>query len=239
MKAQFHYFHLLPVLAAGLMISPLAAQSPDRPGPPPPGAPPREAPQPDRIQAAVRQMVELRQAGKPDEARAIARRLREAAKSNPEIAKQIAAAMNHPRPGARPDGRPGPARPNAAAAAQRGGERKPQVQPLMRPKAEAAKQAKVGKGEVANIRHLRQAAVHLAAAGFAQEADKARALADRMTAALKESRPQAQPDQPQRKPDRKPDVNAAILGELRKMGSQLGEISDRVRKLEAREDVGQ
>ncbi len=235
MKLQFHYFHLIPVLAAGLMISPLAAQSPDRPAPPPRGDTRREAPQPDRIQAAVRQMVELRQAGKPDEAQAIARRLREAAKSNPEIAKQVAAAMNHQRPGARRDGRPGPVRPNAAAAAQRGGERQPQVQPMLRPKEEAAKQAKVGKGEVANIRHLRQAAVHLAAAGFAEEADKSRALADRMTAALKESRPQAQPGQPQPKPE----VNAAILGELRKMGSQLGELSARVRKLEAREDDGQ
>lgn len=117
MKLKFHCFHLLPVLAAGLMISPLSAQSPDRaPAPPRPEAP-REAPQPDRIQAAVRQMIELKKAGKHEEAQAISQRLREAAKDNPQVAKQVHEAMQaqrQPQPGAKtPEPQRPQTRPNA------------------------------------------------------------------------------------------------------------------------------
>jgi hypothetical protein len=116
-------------------------------------------------------------------------------------------------------------RPNAAGP-------KPQV---IRPKVEAAKQANAATGDVAKIRHLRQAAEHLADAGLAEPAAKARAEADRMTAALKAQpqavKPQVKPTQAQPKPD----VNAAILGELKKMGRQMEEMNARVRKLEAQE----
>ncbi len=64
--------------------------------------------------------------------------------------------------------------PNAAA--------QPQV---IRPNVEAVKYADAATGDVAKIRHLRQAAEHLAGAGLAEYAAKARAEADRMTAALK------------------------------------------------------
>ena len=124
MKLKFHCFHLLPVLAAGLMISPLSAQSPDRAPEPPRPEGPREAPQPDRIQAAVRQMIELKKAGKHEEAQAISQHLRQAAKDNPQVAKQIQEAMQgqrQPQPGAKAPDQPRPpmVRPNAPDQPQR------------------------------------------------------------------------------------------------------------------------
>ena len=117
---------------------------------------------------------------------------------------------------------------------------KPQV---IRPKVEAAKKATAATGDVAKIRHLRQAAEHLAGAGLAEHAAKARAEADQMTAALKAKAQPAKPkmDKPRESkpaPDRKPDVNAAIMGELKKMGRQMEEMNARVRKLEAQEKAG-
>ena len=52
------------------------------------------------------------------------------------------------------------------------------------------------------------------------------------------AQPQAVKPQVKPAPDRKPDVNAAILGELKKMGRQMGELNARVRKLEAQEKSG-
>ncbi len=284
MKTKFACYHLIPVLAAGLMISPLAAQSPEGPAGPPRGDNPREAPQPDRIQAALRQMRELHQAGKHEEARAISQRLRQAAKDNPQVAKQITEAMRNQRqqaatgtPGAppqrpmmRPHAQGGPqgrmmgpkgppipqrpmAQPNAPACEcekcplmrpNAPGAQPPQV---VRPKVEAARQANAGKGEIAKIRHLKQAAEHLAAAGHAEHAAKAREEIGRMEAALKASQPQPptgkpqsgdplapkmKRDKPQPAPDGKPDAQMTILGELKKIGKQVGDLSARVRKLE-------
>jgi hypothetical protein len=287
MKTKFACYHLIPVLAAGLMISPLAAQSPDGPAGPPRGDNPREAPQPDRIQAAMRQMREFHQAGKHEEARAISQRLRQAAKDNPQVAKQITEAIRNQRqqsatetPGAppqrqmmRPHAQGGPqgrmmgpkgppipqrpiAQPNAPACencpmmrpnAPRPNAPGAQPSQVVRPKVEAARQANAGKGEIAKIRHLRQAAEHLAAAGYAEHAAKAREEIGRMAAALKASKPQpptGKPqsgdslapkmmrDKPKPAPDGKPDATMTILGELKKIGKQVGDLSARVRKLE-------
>jgi hypothetical protein len=269
MKSKFHCFHLIPVLAAGMMISPLAAQSPER------GVePPCEAPQPERIRAAVRQIVELQKAGKPEEARAISQRLRGVARENPQAARQISEAMREQRqqPGAQapegpqrrqmrqrpmegrdpmkmrgkpPEGRQSPlANPQAAGP-------KP---PVVRPNVEAAKQRNAGAakaGEIAKIRHLKQAVEHLAAAGFTDHAAKAREEVGRMEAALKAATPspQAPPAQmrEQRKPKEmkdavkpktpeRPDVNGRVVAELQKLSKQMAELSKRVRKLEAQDD---
>ena len=432
MKLKFHCFHLLPVLAAGLMISPLSAQSPDRaPAPPRPEAP-REAPQPDRIQAAVRQMIELKKAGKHEEAQAISQRLREAAKDNPQVAKQVHEAMqaqrqpqpgaktpepqrpqtrpnapdqpkppelrpnapdqpkppvmrpnapdqpkppvmrpnapdqpkppvmrpnapDQPKPpmmqpgmgqgrgrqmmqpgmpqgrqnamrgpfqfqagkplmqqpyspqgrggalgmrlqlrkhlmqqpylqhgrntamrqfmqqraGAQPMGRPSApgapacpmARPNVPCAPQcpmaraQAAPPKPQV---VRPRVEAAKQAKVAPGqvgEVAKIRHLKVAAEHLAAAGLTEHAAMSKQMISRMEAALKKAptppptgkpqtgdkrEPKAPHENAKPKPKTadRPEANAAVMGELKKLVKQMGELNARVRKLEAQGGKG-
>ena len=392
MKLRFHCFHLLPVLAAGLMISPLCAQSPDRPAGPPPGDAPREAPQPERIKAAARQIVELHKAGKHEEAQAITQRLRQAAKDNPEAAKQIFDAMKELRqqqPGAKTPDQPRPEvkrpnapdqprpevkrpnapdqpqpqmrrpnapdqpqpqmrrpnapgqpqcplmqpnaparpqcplmqpnaaqmpprpmawspnssgvpqgpmawpktfqaprpplmRPNAADQPQRpmmrhrvmagrdamkmrgmapegrpspmaGPQAKSPQPPVVRPRVEAAKQRSAGAakaGEIAKIRHLKQAAEHLAAAGLSDHAAMARQMISRMEAAVKSApkpaptgKPQKAEKQAPKAPHEKakpkterPDANAAMMGELKKLVKQMAELNGRVRKLEAQDD---
>lgn len=330
MKSKFHCFHLLPVLAAGLMISPLAAQSPERPGGPPPEREGRrEAPQPDRLQAAVRQVAELHRAGKHDEAQALSQRLREAAKNNPQAAKQIFETMRDQRQQPAAKAPQGPqTQPNMPEAPQRpmmrpnapGNPQGPQMQfkapqrqmlqpsapgnqqgrmtwpkgpgfqrhsmmqpnqpgrpqapqmqfkapqapqcqqcpmtrpgatgpqpPVMRPKVEAARQRDAGQPgnpAVAKIRHLSVAAEHLAAAGYPEQAAKAREEAGRMKAALQAgpTPPQAARPQVKEKHEPKvtkdqakpnPDANAKIMAELQKIAKQMGELSARVRKLES------
>lgn len=266
MKPKFHCFHLIPVLAAGMMISPLAAQSPER------GVePPCEAPQPERIRATVRQIVELHKAGKHDEARAISQRLRGVAKENPQAAKQIYEAMREQRQQLGAQAPEGPQRPQTRqrpmedrdpmkmrgkppedrqspmANPQAGGPKPP----VVRPNVEAAKQGNVGAakaGEIAKIRHLKQAVEHLAAAGFTDHAAKAREEVGRMEAALKaatppppaqmkeQRKPKEMKDQVKPKTPERPDVNGRVVAELQKLSKQMAELSKRVRKLEAQDD---
>jgi hypothetical protein len=103
---------------------------------------------------------------------------------------------------------------------------------------------------VARIRHLRQAAEHLAAAGYAEHAAKARQEIGRMETEMKQSKPAAPPPTDQKKPrlaprrdfnqemgkpgtTRTPDANAAMLSEMRKLHKQIDELNARVKKFEA------
>ena len=118
MKMKSNCFCLWPVLAAGLMISPLSAQEPASPGAPPsrdaPRETPHEAPNPERIQAVVREMAQLHQAGKHEEAREISQRLREIAKDNPQVARQVLESLKEQRQQQSKAAKPKtPERPNA------------------------------------------------------------------------------------------------------------------------------
>ncbi len=129
---------------------------------------------------------------------------------------------------------------------------------LARPKA-AAVAAPADKSPVARIRHLRQAAEHLAAAGYPAYAAKASNEISRLEAALKQPQPKMkQPQsaapapfdkaaslavprrdfnlQQQTRPaaERVPDANAAMLKELRKLSNQVQQLSTRMQKLEGR-----
>jgi hypothetical protein len=136
------------------------------------------------------------------------------------------------------------AQPNAA---------KPQC-PKVRPDATPGKAkppVPADQSQVAKIRHLRQAAEHLAAAGFAAHAAKAREEIKRMEAELAEStvpapaptkkvKPRETPSRdnkplnPQPETDRAPDASAALLGEMRKLNKQVQQLNGRIQKLEAR-----
>lgn len=267
-------FRIWPVLAAGLLIAPLCAQSPARPERP---ETTREAPKPERIQAAVRQMAELHKAGKHEEARKLSQRLREAAKGNPQVARQVFQAMREqrqPRPeAAKPGAAPRPmARPGMPPGAPPRGMVRPNVPPTGQPPAQAvrphtppprppmARPDAAASGQVAKMRHLKQAAVHLAAAGYGEQAAKAREEAGRLEAALKQAQakparpPQAQSREPRRerhgqakpqpaaekaekaeKKDKekdKADADTAVLKEIRKLGKQVEDLGARVKKLE-------
>ena len=136
-----------------------------------------------------------------------------------------------------------------------GGQGQPMPQPkIAQPnlKGDKARQSmQADQSEVGKIRHLRQAAEHLAAAGFTEQAAKARQEVSRMEAALKQAKPaspapadKAMPrqaprremNQPQAKPEgtRAPDVNAELLGEMRKLHQQIEQLSARMQKLEAK-----
>jgi hypothetical protein len=115
-----------------------------------------------------------------------------------------------------------------------------------------AKQAVIpDKSQVGRIRHLRQAAEHLAAAGYTEHAAKARGEIGRLEAELKQARheartlidkvvPQKAPRRDfnlqQTKPGavRAPDANAAMLSEMRKLSKQIEQLNGRMQKLEAR-----
>ena len=100
------------------------------------------------------------------------------------------------------------------------------------------------------MRHLRQAAEQLTAAGYPEYAAKARAEVSRMEGELKQAKPSAppainkeaprresNPQQPQQaKPEIKqaPDANTAMLNEMRKLSKQIEQLNGRMQKLEAR-----
>jgi hypothetical protein len=124
--------------------------------------------------------------------------------------------------------------------------------PVVRPRVEAARQRGAAMGstpEVAKIRHLKQAAEHLAAAGFTDHAAKAREEIGRMEAALKAAPAPPKKDKPQVKAPHEPkvmrdqqkpnaptpDATARIVAELKKISKQMGELNARVRKLEAQD----
>ena len=99
---------------------------------------------------------------------------------------------------------------------------------------------------LARIRHLRQAAEQLTAAGYPEYAAKAHAEVSRMEAELKLTKPTAPPainkQAPRReavppqqlKPEapRATDVNAAMLNEMRKLSKQIEQLNGRMQKLE-------
>ncbi|MCU0779975.1 MAG: hypothetical protein MUF04_02610 [Akkermansiaceae bacterium] len=139
MKTTTKCTAILPLLAIGLMITPLQAQRPDGPPPGPPG-PRQEARQPgnpERLQGAVRRMMELRKAGKQDEARAMMERLQNAAKNNPQLAQMLRRALEAsrdqaapppPRTAERPAARQLQERPPVRGDARRG-EGRPEARP--------------------------------------------------------------------------------------------------------------
>ncbi len=123
----------------------------------------------------------------------------------------------------------------------------------------AADAAQTDRSPVARIRHLRQAAEHLAAAGYPAYAAKASNEIRRLEAALKQPQVEMKQPQPaapapfdkaatraaprrdfnlqqQTKPaaGRAPDANAAMLNEMRKLSSQVQQLGARMQKLEAR-----
>jgi|GEM_PF-4372123 len=115
------------------------------------------------------------------------------------------------------------------------------------PQAQAQPGAATENSPVARIRHLRQAAAQLTAAGYPEYAAKARSEISRMEAEFKLSKPATPPavSQPTRRrdfapqqvnPDAKPalDVNAAMLNEMRKLSKQIEQLNGRMQKLEAR-----
>ena len=130
------------------------------------------------------------------------------------------------------------AQPKAAAPQQRTTRpNAPQAQTKPTPAAENSPLAK--------IRHLRQAAEQLTAAGYPEYAAKARAEVSRMEAELKLTKPTAPPainkETPRRdaapqqiKPvaPRATDVNAAMLNEMRKLSKQIEQLNGRMQKLE-------
>ena len=111
--------------------------------------------------------------------------------------------------------------------------------------------AETDNSPVGKMRHLRQAAEQLTAAGYPEYAAKARAEVSRMEAELKQSKPATPPalkqeaprEAPRRdyapqqpKPEVKPapDANAAMLSEMRKLSKQIEQLNGRMQKLEAR-----
>jgi hypothetical protein len=216
-------------------------------------------------------MVELHKAGKPEEARAISQRLRGVAKENPQAAKQISEAMREQRQQLGAKAPAGPQRPQMRQRPMedrdpmkmRGkppeGQQAPRANPqaagakppVVRPNVEAAKQrnADAAKaGQIAKIRHLKQASEHLAAAGFTDHAAKAREEVGRMEAALKaatppppaqmkeQRKPKEMKDPLKPKTPERPAVNGRVVAELQKLSKQMAELSKRVRKLEAQGD---
>ncbi len=136
------------------------------------------------------------------------------------------------------------ARPNVPQA-----QAKPSVK--AKPPVKTKPPVQAGDSQVGRIRHLRQAAEHLAAAGYAEHAAKARQEIGRMEAELKKAAPKAPPtidkmvsrDAPRRdlgpqtsKPQttRLPDANAAMLNEMRKLSKQIEQLNSRMNKLESR-----
>ena len=125
--------------------------------------------------------------------------------------------------------------------------------PMARPNLSAGQAqppVQADQSQVAKLRHLRQAAEHLAAAGFAEQATKAREESARMEKELNQRKAQAPADMsapreaPRRdlnqdnkvKPEagRVPDPNAAMLNEMRKLGKQIEQLNSRMQKLETR-----
>ncbi|MCX6874163.1 MAG: hypothetical protein NTW21_10200 [Verrucomicrobia bacterium] len=96
MKPTLHCLQLFPAFAAGLMLFPMTSQAQDQGSPPAHQEVQREAPNPERIRAMLREMQELRRAGKVEEARGIAERLHALAKDNPQLAERIKNAMKQP-----------------------------------------------------------------------------------------------------------------------------------------------
>ncbi|MEI6676776.1 MAG: hypothetical protein WCO57_16520, partial [Verrucomicrobiota bacterium] len=125
--------------------------------------------------------------------------------------------------------------------------------PMVRPNLSAGQAqppVQADQSQAAKVRHLRQAAEHLAAAGFAEQATKAREESARMEKELNQRKAQAPTNMPAPretsrrdlnqdnnvKPEanRTPDPNAAMLNEMRKLGKQIQQLNSRMQKLETR-----
>lgn len=221
--------HLLPMLA--LTASPLFAQAPAAPAPPPvhhPAPPTQPAVQaaPHMERAHVPQgerphaehaRVPQGERPKVDDARDLAMRLRQLAQNHPEVARRILREAQAGQP--------------------------QQAKPAEQPQ----KPVRENVANVAKARHLREAAKHLAAAGFPDQAAKAREGAERIAGQSKPPGmvPQRdripapgvaghpnpwQRDMPQAK-GQAPTVQP-LHQELRKINQQLEQLSRRVNRLE-------
>jgi len=119
------------------------------------------------------------------------------------------------------------------------------------PQAQAKPVAGAENTPVARIRHLRQAAEQLTAAGYPEYAAKARGEISRLEGELKQPKPATPPainkEAPRRdftpqqakpnvKPEIKPalDANTAMLNEMRKLSKQIEQLNGRMQKLESR-----
>jgi hypothetical protein len=195
---------VLPAILLGLHLSAASAQD----GPPRgerPAGPPEAASrvQPERIRAAVREMQELRAAGKHEEARNLAMRLREQARENPALARRIEGQMAEPRKDA----------PKSKAAAP--------DRPMLR--------------QAAAQRHLRQAAMHLEAAGMPEVAKRVRAEGLRR---MKQAAPTSEtPRRPAAGPATKgaPPMPPGLIEEIRTLRQQNKAMAERLERLEQRD----
>ncbi len=143
-------------------------------------------------------------------------------------------------------------RPNAAGQQLPQQQQQQQQQQKVRPNAPQAQvkpAVAVDNSPVSRIRHLRQAAEQLTAAGYPEYAAKARAEVSRLEAELKQSKPAAPainkelPRRDLRSPAAQatqaeagvaPDVNTVMLNEMRQLSKQIAQLNGRMQKLEAR-----
>ena len=202
MKPNHTRLLVLPAILLGLHLSAASAQD----GPPRgerPAGPPEAAArvQPERIRAAVQEMQQLRAAGKHEEARNLAMRLREHARDNPALARRIEGQKAEP----------GKDAPKSKAAAP--------ARPMLR--------------QAAAQRHLRQAAMHLEAAGMPEVAKRVRAEGlRRMKQAASET-----PRRPAASPAAKgaPPMPPGLVEEIRTLRQQNKAMTERLERLEQRD----
>ena len=207
MKTSHHRIgKILGTLAiGGFLMNPsqLSAQEPGnrepQPGPPHRHGAPGDAPEARRPQPErlMQKIAELHRAGKHDEARQLQERIRRAA------------ADGNPRVEGRPEAPPVERKPQPQAD-----ERKMPTPPKAGPPAQD------------RIRHLREAAEHLKAAGFEKQSAQARAEIARIEA---ENRPK----EDECCCDEGSKANAAIKEELNKLRREMEELRGQVRRLSA------
>lgn len=206
----------------GLILSPFAAIAQDQGGRPPefrprpamPGGEMKGKPDYAKIRGMVHEMAELKRAGKQDEANQLAGKIKAAVGNDPRICGILGRVM---------------ADPGKAKSRRQADEQPKSREPDQMGKApdDAVKNARV------RLQHLREAAMHLNAAGCEEMANDVRWQISQMERRLKnQSKPQRQGEFQQRK-EAKPDANAAIISEIRKLRQEMGELRNQVRRVQA------
>jgi hypothetical protein len=281
MKITRSRLRVLSGLAAisGFAMLPLAAHAQGPDAPPPPPAADGEKPDFGKVRGMVREMMELRRAGKHDEANRMAERIKAETKHNPRVVEMLESRLKEP---AGEKQAKEPRKPMERPKAREGEKelRKKELNSKRERREKASRDKGAGIPPVERIRHMRVAAEHLEAAGIDRMAKAVRAhiagmekrmkhadapkgkkdaesQRDRASAKDRPMRFGQRPEGPpmrqgprfggfapnrggfqspgaQAKPPTAPgDPNAALIGEIRKLRQEMGELRGQVQRMQS------
>jgi len=243
---------LFTVLAiGGWMMIPGMLEAQDQPaGPkgPPPGESPAAAPKAweiEKIQKAIRDLGELQNQGKHEEAARLARKIRANAGDKPRVMAMLDQMLKRPenseRPGrperpARPDRRDRPEKAETPARPEKRDAAAPkQPERPQRPMAgRAHRDIKPMEQHRMKVRHLGLASRHLEAAGYKDEAEQARKEIAKLTAEMRRAHSQAAGAAGP------PPADVAMRAEMDKLRRETAELRRQIAELkeqQARETV--